>query len=167
MTLTYIPGDATCPVGNGPKIIPHIVNDIGVWGSGFVIAVSNKWPDPERHYKDWYRTGKNANHMPFELGQTDFVQAAPDIVIANMIGQEGIGPKSSRVDGVIKIEHPIRYGALHKCMEQVHKEAVILGASIHAPKFGALRAGGDWNVIERMIKEIWAGINVTIYEFQE
>lgn len=167
MSITYITGDVTSPVGDGPKIIPHIVNDIGAWGSGVVIAISKKWPDPERHYKDWYRTGENANHRPFELGEVDFVQVENDIVIANMIGQHNIGPKSSRVDGVAVIEQPIRYGALHRCMEQVRKEAVILSASIHAPKFGTLRAGGDWKIIERMINEIWFGLNVTIYEYKE
>lgn len=40
MTIHYLKGDATNPVGPGPKIIAHICNDIAAWGKGFVLAVS-------------------------------------------------------------------------------------------------------------------------------
>lgn len=41
--ITYIKGDATRLRAKGAKIVCH---DIGVWGKGFVLAVSNRWQAP-------------------------------------------------------------------------------------------------------------------------
>ena len=38
--------------GDGQKIIAHIVNDVGAWGRGFVLAISHKWPHVEMAYRD-------------------------------------------------------------------------------------------------------------------
>ena len=35
MQINYLKGDATVPLGDGPKIIVHVCNDIGEWGKGF------------------------------------------------------------------------------------------------------------------------------------
>ena len=36
---------------------------------------------------------------------------------------------------------------------------------IHCPKFGCGIARGDWNIVEKMIKELWVdrGLNVTVW----
>jgi hypothetical protein len=36
MSINFIVGDATTPIGDGLKIIVHVCNDIGGWGRGFV-----------------------------------------------------------------------------------------------------------------------------------
>lgn len=61
--INYIKGDATNPVGDEPKIIVHVCNDIGGWGKGFVMALSNKWKEPETQYRNWFASKEN-----FELG---------------------------------------------------------------------------------------------------
>ena len=55
MELLYFEGDATSPIGDGKKIIPHVCNDIGGWGKGFVLALSKKWPEPEEYYRKFFR----------------------------------------------------------------------------------------------------------------
>ena len=50
--VKYIKGDATNPVSEGNKILVHVCNDVGGWGKGFVIAVSNKWKEPEQQYRE-------------------------------------------------------------------------------------------------------------------
>jgi hypothetical protein len=40
--IAYHVGDATMPVGDGPKILVHICNNIGAWGRGFVVALSRR-----------------------------------------------------------------------------------------------------------------------------
>ncbi len=52
--ITYIKGDATCPQGKGAKLIAHIGNDLGGWGKGFVVAISRRWPEPEKAYRKWH-----------------------------------------------------------------------------------------------------------------
>ena len=53
LDLQIVQGDATSPPGEGVKIIAHVCNDVGGWGKGFVVAVSKRWPDPEREYRSW------------------------------------------------------------------------------------------------------------------
>ena len=57
--ITFVRGDATTPSGKGPKIIAHVCNDIGGWGKGFVLALSRRWPEPERAYRAWHRDRKS------------------------------------------------------------------------------------------------------------
>lgn len=160
-----ISGDATIPQGSGSKIIPHVCNDKGAFGAGFVLALSKKWPESEKAYRDWYHS-RSCNiegfevAIPFDLGRIQLVSVSPEITIANMIAQSGFGSS---------VRPPIRYGALAKCMFRVQQQAKRLQVSIHCPKFGAGLAGGDWNVIEQMIQEIWVenGLSVTVYEFNQ
>ncbi|MFF4223553.1 hypothetical protein ACFYZH_11940 [Streptomyces abikoensis] len=42
--IEYVRGDATCPQGDGPKVICHVVNDAGGWGRGFVTRGSDHVP---------------------------------------------------------------------------------------------------------------------------
>lgn len=44
--IEYVRGDATTPLGKGPKVIAHVRNDLGGWGKGFVLAISRRWPEP-------------------------------------------------------------------------------------------------------------------------
>jgi O-acetyl-ADP-ribose deacetylase (regulator of RNase III) len=80
-SINYIKGDATNPQGLGNKLIVHICNDIGAWGKGFVLAISKKWKEPEKEYREWYKS-----QTDFELGKVQFVQVEPDAFVANMIG---------------------------------------------------------------------------------
>lgn len=147
-SLTYVVGDATKPQGNGLKIIPHICNNKRVWGRGFVLALRANWPDSEAVYKS----------MIQELGQVSFYKADPDIYIANMIAQEGIRSSIN--------PHPIRYEVLRQTLEAVAVFAQSNQASIHTCRIGAGLAGGDWNIIEGIIKEtlVDKGLSVTIYD---
>jgi O-acetyl-ADP-ribose deacetylase (regulator of RNase III) len=151
----YIKGDATAPVKETPiGIIIHCCNDIGAWGAGFVLALSRKWPEPEKRYLAAER---------YCLGEVQFVGVTPDLMVANMIGQHGCG---RRPDG----SPPIDYPAIRCCLDKVREEIDLLGgpeiASVHAPRFGAGLAGGDWNVIEQIISDelCSCGISVTIYD---
>lgn len=145
--IKYITGDATNPQGEGVKIIPHICNTWGVWGAGFVLALSKKWSYPE----DYYR----ARHT-YPLGHVDILSVEDDIFVANMIAQEGIGLNKDTVP-------PIRYEALAQTLYKVNGVAEKMNASIHMPRIGAGLAGGDWIVIEKII-ETNVHVPVTVYD---
>lgn len=134
--IKYLKGDATEPIGEGVKLIVHICNNKNRWGAGFVLALSKKWKDPEEKYRMY----KN------KLGEIKLVQVEKDIIVVNMIAQEGTGPNNQG-------NPPIRYNALKTCLEKVNKVAVNVNATVHMPRIGAGLAGGDWNVIEQIIKE--------------
>lgn len=155
--INYIHGDATAPAANGKLLICHICNDVGAWGSGFVMALSRKWRDPERLYKKWHREGM-FDGKRFELGNIQVIHVEDNIDVINMIGQKDIRHRDNLP--------PIRYGAVRRCLNQVVEVAKEQGASVHAPKFGAGLAGGKWELIEQIITETLCAndINVTIYQ---
>ena len=136
MALHYLLGDATDPILK-PALLPHVCNSGNGWGRGYVLALSAKWPEPEKEYHNWFATGKP------QLGDVQFVQVKPDISVANIIGQEGTHWKG----GV----PPIRYAALTKGLTAVFQKAKQENLTVHAPRLGAKLAGGDWSTIEKIL----------------
>lgn len=150
MSLTYVKGDITRPIGPRPLLIAHLCNDQGRWGAGVSGAIGSAFPAAEKHYRE-------AHAWP--LGTTQFCYINDDITVANMVGQHRVGN-----DGV---RPPIRYLALALAMQQVADYIECSpGLTIHAPRFGAGLAGGKWETIEHLILELWTdrGIDVTIYD---
>ena len=84
--IVYLKGDATSPQAKGVKIIAHVNNDLGGWGKGLVLAISRRWPGPEREFRAWHRERAQND---FGLGATQFVQVEEYIWVANMVGQHG------------------------------------------------------------------------------
>jgi hypothetical protein len=147
--IEYKKGDvleAKCDVS---RMICHVCNNSRGWGRGFVLYLSNKWKEPEKQYRSL---------KEYILGDVQFVQVEPNIVVANMIAQHGYRTPANPV--------PLDYVALRKCMRMVGEwiHSVKTPFVITAPKFGAGLAGGSWNTIEKMINEIWNGIPVEVYE---
>lgn len=152
--IEYRQGDATQPIGKGKRMIVHICNDIGGWGRGFVVAISNRWKTPEAQYRLWYK-----NQNGFELGAVQFVQVEEDLFIANMIAQHKIKRTAGKV--------PIRYEALGCCLEKVAEFAKTQDISVHMPRIGCGLAGGTWEAIEPIIAKtlLEEDIKVTVYDF--
>lgn len=163
MSINYITGDATEPEGFGVKIIVHCCNDIGVWGAGFVKALSAKWEEPERQYKRWAKDGYKYKGQlnRLELGDVQYVEVAHTkrhkLIIANLIGQHETGGQA------------VRYDAIDKGLKNVAKVASGSFASVHMPRMGAGLAGGDWRVIEALINVnlIDEGVAVNVYDLPE
>lgn len=150
--INYVTGDATQPEGTGTKIIAHIVNDIGLWGSGFVMAISKRWPDIKDQYVEWAR----GNESLFALGQVQYVDADNDIVIANMVAQRGVRNDYNPV--------PLSMYHLRWALMDVERVAYWSNATIHMPRIGAGLAGGNWEDIERLINNTITDVPVTIYD---
>ncbi len=157
MEISYVKGDATQPIGDGTKIIIHVCNNIGAWGSGFVMAISARWNIPQYRYSTWHRLDSIDQKMePFVLGAVQFVIVEQDIVVANMIGQNGVRSASN--------PHPLDYDALATCLTKVRQQAIDIDASVHGPRFGAGLAGGNWDKIANLTKEKLDPVPVTIYD---
>lgn len=178
--LKYVMGDLfeLAPLdgagGGGFKTvcIPHICNDQGAWGAGFVVPLGDKFPDAKDSYLSWHSNGRynkntDGERVSFELGAAQMVHIDHQpVIVANMIGQEGTGPDD-------RGNPPIRYTELAKAMMSVfwyfqgdlEDDGDFHNWEIHAPKFGSGLAGGDWNIIEGLIKTAWIeeGVDVTIY----
>ncbi len=140
--LFYCTGDATVPLGNGPYVIAHICNDAGGWGKGFVLPLGRRYSKAEASYRAWFR---GEIGPPFALGQTQFVEVAAGVWVANMLGQHGIGQRGPTP--------PIRYEALRECLGRVREFALAQGTSVQMPRIGCGLAGGDWAVVSRIIED--------------
>lgn len=152
--ITYLPGDATQPQAKGMAIIAHVCNDLGGWGKGFVLAISKRWNGPETQYRDWHRH-RSAND--FGLGAVQFVHAATDVWVANMVGQRGIQADSHGP--------PVRYQAIEQCLRSVSTQAIELGASVHMPRIGCGLAGGKWDRVEPLLMRTLCSANVPVYVY--
>ena len=155
--IEYLIGDATEPQGEGPKLIAHVCNDYGGWGAGFVMAISRRWPYPERDYRAWANSGT----ADFSLGNVRYTLiAGQQIVVANMIAQHGYGD-----DGP-----PIRYPALEECLAMVGQycldgETGQPWASVHMPRIGCGLAGGDWTRVEPIIIRTLCGLGIPVFVY--
>lgn len=155
--IHYIIGDATKPVGDGKKVIVHCCNDAGGWGSGFVLALSARWGEPEAAYRSWYQRCSIMG-TKFELGAVQFVLVEPGIEVANLIGQHGYGK-------CVDPEKPfVKYDAIRKGLTTVAEFARTHGASIHMPRIGCGLAGGTWWEMGPIVEETLAGLDVYVYD---
>jgi O-acetyl-ADP-ribose deacetylase (regulator of RNase III) len=148
--IEYVTGDATCPIGDGTKIIAHIVNNAGVWGAGFVMALSAKWPEPEEAYRQWAKSGR------LTLGriQLEEIESQPDIIVANMCAQ----------DNRSGVHPPVRYDALRRCLSTLEDCAMQMAASVHMPRIGCGIGGGRWEAVEPIIREELGDLRVVVYD---
>ncbi len=151
-------------------LIPHIANNIGKMGAGVALAIKNKWPKAYNIYIEELKIFDNYRNS---LGSINYIEVEKNIYVFNMIAQNGIKNKDDL--------KPIKYCALIKCMKDTLTVIGMLKSNelmfdnksskyvIHCPKFGNLRAGGNFEFILELINEIWIenGIDVVIYEYKE
>jgi hypothetical protein len=183
VSIHFATGDATKPAASHNLcVIVHIVNDIGAWGAGFVRTLSRTLPMSEKLYRDWHmmrprdfeseeRTG------PLALGHVQLVTCTSPFV-ANVCGQHGI--KSARVQsapGHARVEvPPIRYDALRTGLERLEKilsrrdesrrldsKSYLGDYQIHMPRIGTGLAGGDWDLIEPIVADVFKDRRTVVY----
>ncbi|HEY5924461.1 MAG TPA: macro domain-containing protein [Kofleriaceae bacterium] len=156
MAIQYVTGDATAPLGSGPRVLVHVCNDVGKWGKGFVLAISRRWKLPEQQFKAWYRgeTGRS-----FALGEVQFVEVERAFWVANLVGQRGLASKH-------RGEPAVRYEAVRGGLAKVRGHALAERASVHMPRIGCGLAGGRWNEIEPIIESELSmhGVDVNVYD---
>ena len=151
--IYYTKGSAVYPKTEGDKIICHICNDAGLWGAGFVVALSKRWPGLQNAYSFWHST-----KTTFRLGAVQFVDVENDIQVANMIGQHGVRSLMNPT--------PIRYNAVEECLKTVITNCYENNKTLHMPRIGCGLAGGNWEHIERIINKILTEVgDVDIYVY--
>ena len=155
--ISYLKGDATQPVGEGPRIIVHCCNDAGGWGSGFVVAVSRRWSQPEIAYRMWHEIGHD-DGAPFVLGAAQLVDVGDGIHVVNVIGQHNYGGPTGE-------DYPyVRYAALEAGFRQVSEWARAMKASVHMPRLGCGLAGGKWDEVAKIIERTIGDLDVFVYD---
>ena len=142
-------------------IIPHVCNNIDLFGAGFAAAVSKHYSIVKENY---HLLGKS--FLKNNPGYVQYVKVLEDknyghsLIFANMIAQNSTISKSN--------PRPLNYRYLIQSMIDVDKfikskyqEQKI---EIHMPKFGCGLAGGNWNFIKDLIDDVWYEHNIYVYQ---
>jgi len=86
MKLKLQVGNPLTPKEKGPKLIAHVVNDYGNWGSNRAAAlIGTRWKTVPLVYQERFYDAKGLS-----LGQVQFKPVTMDCVVANMVAQHGV-----------------------------------------------------------------------------
>lgn len=134
------------------NIICHQCNCQGVMGSGVAAEVKKRYPHVFEAYRQDYCNGE------LTLGHVCFASAKQDQIIANMCAQNNFG-----YNGGIYTN----YDALQRCLEKVKAYAMFeydVKPVIAFPYLmSCYRGGGDWNIVYKMIEDIFNDFDVEIW----
>jgi len=140
-------------------IIPHVCNNINLFGAGFAAYIANRFPIVKENF---HLLGNKA-----KLGHVQYITVLKnpsyrhELIVANMIAQNKTIAKNN--------PRPLNYEYLMKSMIDIRNTVAGLQNSseknieIHCPKFGSGLAGGNWQFIENLISDIWYNIPVYVY----
>jgi O-acetyl-ADP-ribose deacetylase (regulator of RNase III) len=147
-------GDALEVIPDTKTMIAHVVNDRGLWGAGFVVAISKKWEQPEQYYRS-YCSRMFSSKQQIEDGTVQFVSVEPNVTICNMFAMNGVASMTN--------PKPLNLNSLFKCLKNLRlKCEQDKYELIQMPKIGAGLARGDWDTIEKLIKSAFFNSNLTI-----
>lgn len=165
MNINYVTGDATSPQGEGNKMIVHCCNHMGMWGSGFVVALSRKWPEPEEEYRK-LELSAYKNGAQSLLGHAQYVKVADDTVVCNIIGQYGPGGDMIGKTWIPPVDYralTIGFAKIKQAFSSASKKKRF---SLHMPRLGCDRAGGKWEIVEGILNHVFedTDIDITVYD---
>ncbi len=131
-------------------VIAHGCNCVGGFGSGVAGQIAKKWPVVKNHYLYKY------DRYGWTLGEIQPVTMPfTGYTVVNCATQQFYLPRG--------IRHA-DYDAIEKAMLSLKEYAIENNFSIAIPKIGAGLAGGDWNVIEKILEKIFFDYDITVYE---
>ena len=138
---------------SGADLILHQVNCQGVMGSGIAKQVREKFPKVYEGYKDLCDTYSHDRSVL--LGKVQVFDVG-DKYIANLFAQEHYG-----YDGKCYTD----YDELKRCLKNASRYLDWDDVVAIPYLMGCVRGGGDWNVVYKMIEEIFDKNDVLICEY--
>lgn len=146
------------------NLIVHQVNCRGVMGSGIAKQIKDRFPETFRKYKQVCNIsifkpeallGKNLYTAECNHGK--------NIIIASLFAQDNYGYGTQQTN----------YEALNMCLAKLAiaaRELISRGKSVTIGipyKLSCGRGGGDWTIVEPIIKQHLSEFNVTIYKLHK
>lgn len=135
-------------------IICHQVNSMGVMGGGIAKQIRDKYPEVYDEYKNYCNRHQIKEQM---LGVTQCIKCQDGKVIANLFGQLYFGTNKQHTN----------YGALRNCLEYLRMRVDQSNESIAIPyNLGCGLAGGNWEIVSKIIEEVFQDYDVTLYRWE-
>lgn len=136
-------------------IIGHQVNCLGVMGAGVAKQVKAKYSETFLEYKkicDVYKENKEEL-----MGHVYMAHNSDGKIIANVFSQLDVGRNERKTD----------YKKLKVGLKKVYEYAKENNLSVALPyKIGCGLAGGNWNIVYKIIDSVFDDYEVTLYEFK-
>lgn len=134
-------------------IILHQVNCQNVMGAGVAKALYTRWPVVKETYHTFCRNA----HTEHILGSCQVVQVEANKYVANIFGQLNYGRNGGRYTSYEALNAAFYYLV---CNYSDHSIAIPHG-------LGCGLAGGDWEIVYKLIKKHFAHMEVTIYRLKK
>lgn len=148
--IRYVDGDLLEMARNKEfDVIGHCANCFCTFGAGIALQIKNQFP--EAYIAD-------CNTKAGDLAKLGTISVAENITpnIVNLYGQYDF---KGRREGKMDLDYDALKSALTEMKEKYS------GKKFGLPKIGSLLAGGDWNVIEAIIQEVFRGEYVTVVNY--
>ena len=148
--IKTIQGNMLTDVTEGYMI--HGCNCQGIMGSGIAKEVKERFPEAYRLYREYYED--NA----LLLGDIIDYWITEDLVLVNCMAQEFYGSDKRHLD----------YEALVKCIEEINEMALDedIPRVLNFPKIGCGLAGGNWEIVKKIIEESAPDMDLVYWEFE-
>lgn len=158
MTITTVKGDALEVTDKSEwRYLLHGVNCQGVMGAGIALTIKNKFPKVHEEYRALSEFGG------LKLGTIQCVNVEDEnkffmgLTIVNAATQYDTGGRS-------RGEPDVDYDAIRTCFRQINVQAFMDRRTAHEmgmkispvisfPLIGCGLAGGDWNIVSKIIEE--------------
>ena len=152
--VEYLVGDV---LKSNADVILHQVNCKGKMGAGLALQIKNRYPFVYKQYATFCAQAKDSASL---LGQTLIVPISDSQCIANLFAQDGYASYGFAPRCMTN------YDALRKCLKLIGKK--YKGKRVALPYLlGCGLAGGDWKIVEQMIKEELIDCDVEIVSLKE
>lgn len=148
--IKYVDGNLLTMAQNGDfDVIGHCANCFCTFGSGIALQIKETFP--EAYTADCETKAGDLT----KLGTISYWES-PELTVVNIYGQYDFrGRRQGKMD--------LDYEALRSGLRAMKEK--FSGKRIGLPKLGSLLAGGNWDIIEKIIEEEMRGEYVTIVNY--
>jgi len=160
-------------IASAPKgFSVHGCNAQGSMGSGIALSVKTKYPSVYKAYRDAWKQGHRmfrphdiiGMHLAeLEMGTIIPVQVSEDIVFVNAITQRFYRGHKHAPDGITRF---VSYDAIEETfakIDQLPSQYPNIIPVLSMPLIGAGLGGGNWNIIEGIIKETVKNLDIVVW----
>ena len=155
--IEYCNGDI---LDSGADLICHQVNCQGAFGRGMAGAIRQRFPEVEKTYKKMTRQwvekeNGDTSRLLGRVSAQPVEQEGRWFLIANLYGQDDYGKKGLYTD----------YAALEQAMTEIRGVLDVREKheTVAFPyKIGCGSAGGDWEIVEEMIRRVFGDYDGTV-----
>jgi O-acetyl-ADP-ribose deacetylase (regulator of RNase III) len=130
------------------NMIAHQVNCKGIMGSGVAKDIAMNFPGVYDQYKTLCKKKK-----PEKLLGTNLYVFENNYCVCNMFSQDNYGSGKDEVY--------TDYTHFQSCIHNIYKECMAKNYSVAFPyKIGCIRGGGNWDIIEKILKDYFKNSDI-------